>query len=264
MIVEQGATGCARRGIAWTASGRSTTGTGMTASASRGRSGDHIADLDEEELAGEIDGRIRELPESTVESIRGVRREFSKRLRELPAERVLGLAMALVGRQRWVAYELLYHHPGGLECLDVHHVERLGEGMDRWGAVDAFGGYISGPAWRKGCLADADIRRWAASQDRWWQRAALVSTVPLNLRSRGGTGDTGRTLDICGRLVAARDDMVVKALSWALRALVVRDPEAVRGFLDAHDRQLASRVRREVRAKLQTGLKNPPSARRPV
>jgi 3-methyladenine DNA glycosylase AlkD len=226
---------------------------GVQAAAASG----HLTELDAEVLAGEIDRRIERLPEQTVEPIRAVRREYSERLRGAPAEQVLDLALALVGRRRWVAYELLYHHPGGLERLDAAVVERLGDGMDSWGSVDAFGTYVSGPAWRKGRLADGDIRRWAASGNRWWRRAALVSTVPLNLRSRGGTGDTERTLDICERLVADRDDMVVKALSWALRALVVWDPDAVRAFLKAHDDQLAARVRREVLAKLQTGRKNP-------
>jgi 3-methyladenine DNA glycosylase AlkD len=173
----------------------------------------------------------------------------------VPAGAVAALATALVDRQRWVAYELLYHHPGGLAALGVEEVERLGRGMDGWGSVDAFGCNVSGPAWQQGHLPDAAIRGWAASADRWWRRAALVSTVPLNLRSRGGTGDPERTLDICGRLAADRDDMVVKALSWALRALVDWDPGAVRGFLEAHD-MLAARVRREVRNKLETGRKN--------
>lgn len=221
-----------------------------------------LIDLDAEALAGEIDRRIEQSPERTVEPIRAVRREYSERLRGAPDERVVDLALALVGRRRWVAYELLFHHPGALERLDARVVERLGEGMDSCGDVDAFGGYVSGPAWRKRRLADGDIRRWAESPDRWWRRAALVSTVPLNLRSRGGTGDTARTLDICERLVADRDDMVVKALSWALRALVVWDPEAVHGFLEAHDDQVAARVRREVHAKLQTGRKNPRLTRR--
>ena len=43
----------------------------------------------------------------------------------------------------------------------------------------------------------------------------------------------------------------------ALRALVVHDPKAVRGFLIEHDSALASRVKREVRHKLATGLKHP-------
>ena len=45
-------------------------------------------------------------------------------------------------------------------------------------------------------------------------------------------------------------------MSWALRALSERDPDAVRAFLDAHEDALAARVRREVRHKLETGLKN--------
>jgi 3-methyladenine DNA glycosylase AlkD len=58
-------------------------------------------------------------------------------------------------------------------------------------------------------------------------------------------------------LVNDTEDMVVKALSWALRALVVHDPDAVRGFLGEHEDVLAARVKREVRNKLTTGLKNP-------
>ena len=48
-----------------------------------------------------------------------------------------------------------------------------------------------------------------------------------------------------------------KALSWALRELVVHDPDAVREFLEEHEDALAARVKREVRNKLTTGLKNP-------
>ena len=211
---------------------------------------------DAESLADEIDRRIRALPEATTEPVRAIRREYSGRLRGAPGPQVLAVAVTLVDRHRWVACELLYHHPGGLACLGVADVERLGKGMGTWGAVDAFATYVSGPAWRTGRVPDEVVRGWAASPDRWWRRAALVSTVALNLRSRGGTGDTGRTLDICARLAADGDDMVVKALSWALRELVVWDPEAVRSFLDDHAGVLAARARREVRSKLETGRKH--------
>ena len=56
--------------------------------------------------------------------------------------------------------------------------------------------------------------------------------------------------------------MVVKAVSWALRELAIWDPAAVRAFLAAHDRELAARVKREARSKLETGLKNPGRAHR--
>ncbi|HKQ02000.1 MAG TPA: DNA alkylation repair protein [Actinomycetes bacterium] len=216
--------------------------------------------LDPVPVAAEIDREIRALPAQGVQPVRAVRRAWSRRLRAAPGEAVVAVAMALVDRQRWVAYELLSHHPGALGRLGVEEVERLGEGMGDWGSVDAFGCLVSGPVWRRGGIPDETVHRWAGSPDRWWRRAALVSTVPLNLRSRGGTGDARRTLDICRRLAADTDDMVVKALSWALRELVVWDPEAVRRFLDTHHEVLAARVRREVHSKLETGRKHPARA----
>ena len=50
--------------------------------------------------------------------------------------------------------------------------------------------------------------------------------------------------------------MVTKAMSWALRELVVHDRAAVEAFLAAHDDVLAAHVKREVRSKLTTGRKN--------
>jgi 3-methyladenine DNA glycosylase AlkD len=191
-------------------------------------------------LAAEIDARIWALPEQSTEAVRRVRREYSRRLKNVPASEVLALAYALRDRQRWIAYELLYEHPSRLAGLGVAEVERLGQGIDGWAAVDAFARYISGPAWQQGLIADDVIHRWSASPDRFWRRAALVSTVPLNLRAAGGTGDTRRTLEVCRRLVADHDETVVKALSWALRELLIWDPGAVLAFLDTHQEELAA------------------------
>jgi 3-methyladenine DNA glycosylase AlkD len=58
-------------------------------------------------------------------------------------------------------------------------------------------------------------------------------------------------------VVDDRDDMVVKALSWALRELSKRDPAAVAAFISENQTRLAPRVLREVGNKLKTGLKNP-------
>ena len=69
-----------------------------------------------------------------------------------------------------------------------------------------------------------------------------------------------RTLAICRMLVGDREDMVVKAMSWALRGLAPWDASAVDSFLSEHGDRLAARVRREVRNKLQTGLKKGLSA----
>ena len=127
--------------------------------------------------------------------------------------------------------------------------------MNRSSCPD-FARTLSGPAWLAGQIPDGVIHKWARSEDRWWRRAALVSTVALNTRSKGGMGDVPRTFEVCRLLVNDHDDMVAKAMSWALLDLVVHDPEAVRSFLDRYESVLAARVKRAVWNKLTTGLKN--------
>ena len=157
---------------------------------------------------------------------------------------------------RFVAYELVLHHPGALALVDQGVAERLAGNLGSWGDVDAFSTLIAGPAWLRRHLPDEAIHEWAGSSSRWWRRAALVSTTGLNVPSRGGPGDIARTLAVCQRLVRDHDDMVVKALSWALRELARHDPAAVSGFLDRHSTDIAPRVSRDVMYKLTTGVKS--------
>jgi 3-methyladenine DNA glycosylase AlkD len=210
-----------------------------------------------EQLAGEIEKQLQQLANPSTAQVRAVRREFSRRLAKASASDVLNLALLLRDQQRFVAYELVCYHRAALHSLGETELEQLGQGLASWDAVDTFACYLSGPAWRERQVPDALIHRWARSEDRWWRRAALVSTVPLNNKARGGRGDAPRTLAVCRLLVGDRDDMVFKALSWALRELAKRDPQAVQEFLSENDQALAPRVRREVQHKLTTGLKNP-------
>jgi len=212
-------------------------------------------------LASEIVAQMRAMASLRTADIRALRREFSKRITTASSMEVLELALLLLDRgtieYRFLAYELVCHHRLALQSLGTKELEQLGRGLDSWGAVDMFGCYLSGPAWRERQVPDSVIHRWARSRDRWWRRAALVSTVPLNNKARGGTGDSSRTLEVCRLLARDRDDMVVKALSWALRALAIRDPKAVGEFLESHKGIVAARVTRETQNKLSTGLKNP-------
>lgn len=223
------------------------------------RSGDSINNV--EIAAGEISSRVFLLESFTTEAIRSLRREFSKRVANSPPRFVVDVALALMNahtfEHRFVAYELVCHHRAALASLTEKDLKLLAKGIGSWGTVDMFACFLSGQAWREKQVSDKLIHSWARSRNRWFRRAALVSTVPLNSKSRGGRGDTARTLEVCRALVSDRDDMVVKALSWALRELSKRDPKAVDQFIEEHQGELAARVVREVRNKLSTGLKNP-------
>jgi 3-methyladenine DNA glycosylase AlkD len=191
--------------------------------------------------------------------MRAVRREYSGRIRSATARQVINLALRLreTAVHRFVGDELIANHKAAMAALRAADLERLGHGLDTWYQVDCFATILAGPAWRERQVPDEAFFGWAQASDRWWRRAALASTVALNVRARGGAGDAPRTLAVCELLVNDRDDMVVKAMSWALRALSSHEPEAVRAFLAEHGDALAPRVRREVRHKLVTGLKNP-------
>lgn len=167
-----------------------------------------------------------------------------------------GLAASGVQEATHLAYAAIDRRRDVLDHLTAADLRALGPTLDNWATVDTFCVVVAGPMWRRQRVGDAWFRRWAASEDRWLRRAALVSTIGLNQKSRGGTGDAARTLSFCEALVADRDDMVVKAMSWALRELSKRDADAVRGFLARHGDAVAARVRREVRNKLTTGRKD--------
>jgi len=162
-----------------------------------------------DELAREIDTRIRALPDPRTDSVRAVRREFSRRLSKATPEEVIDLALVLIREygRRSVAHELVHHHRPALQSLGSGELEELGQGIDSWWAVDGFATLIAGPAWREDQVPDQVIDDWAHSSDRWWRRTALVSTVALNVKARGGAGDVPRTLRVCSLLVGDHDDM---------------------------------------------------------
>ena len=206
------------------------------------------------------DRLVRDLRIATnTPALRAVRRQYGRIWCAEPAAFIHAIALELSARKsyRWIGYELIRHHPAAWLALNHSQIALLASGLDGWGVVDAFGRTLSGPAWVSGMVSDALVARWVHSEDRWLRRTALVSTIALNTTRDGGRGDVKRTLSVCEPLVSDTDDMVVKALSWALRALAVHDAAATRDFLKAHERQLAARVKREVSNKLSTGLKNP-------
>ena len=210
-------------------------------------------------LASEMDTEIRHLPSQSTTDIRSIRRAYSQEIKSASPEYVLEFARQLLFKHghRWISYEILADHIAAFHSLGAVELEELGQGINSWWTVDAFARTLSGPAWLNGQISDDLILQWARSSDSWWRRAALVSTVALNLRSKGGRGDVHRTLAICKQLVDDHEDMVAKAMSWALRELIVHNPQAVSEFLDEYEQELPARVKREVKNKLFTGLKNP-------
>ena len=203
-----------------------------------------------------VDGPLR------TPALRAIARGAARELTRVGAdvESIFGLCDELADADkqtkgaREAAFEICYLHRGLRDSLDWRKLERLGRTLDGWASVDHFARKLSGPAWQRGQITDARVMRWAKSTDFWRRRTGLVSTIALNER-RLGRGDAHRTLIVCELFIDNRADLHVKALSWALRELGLRDPEAVRTFIEDHKNRLHSCVIREVGNKLATGHK---------
>ena len=192
--------------------------------------------------------------------IKEIVKNWSSILFDIDAKRWIDICLLLCELEifecQMLAYELLWKNKKALKALRAKQIVKLAGTQDNWASADSYSTMIAGWHWREGSLPDSQIYNWLNSDDRWMRRIAVVCTVPLNIKSRGGTGDTKRTLMICEKVIDDRDNMVVKALSWALRELSKSDKQAVVHFMKTYWDRLHGRVRREVTTKLETGRKN--------
>jgi 3-methyladenine DNA glycosylase AlkD len=218
--------------------------------------------MDPEATAAAIRAEIAALPRRDTPYMRALRKRRSAELRSASAGDVIRLAQAYERDSpqegKWVAYELIRFHPAAFASAGEAEAMDFAARLASWYAVDAFGTILAGPLWARGQVSEGLITAWARSEDRWLRRTALVATVGLNGSLRGG--DANRTFPLCLALAADHDDMVEKAVSWALRYLSQKDRAAVVRFMAEHGAAFGARVRREVRNKLDTGLKTPRAA----
>lgn len=124
-------------------------------------------------------------------------KEWWVEIKNWPPEKLIRFSKELVATRIFecnqLAYELLSKNNNALRLLRLKDLEDLGKNMDNWATTDCFSVMISGWTWRENQISDPDVLNWLETGNLWWRRAAIVSTVALNLRSRGGNGDAKRT-----------------------------------------------------------------------
>ena len=187
-------------------------------------------------------------------------KELRKQHSEWASEDWIGLSKALVRTGVFecqvTGFELIAGQKKVLAAMKSEDAEALMLNLDNWASVDHFTVGIFGVLWGKEVVKDEHIKQLLKSENVWERRVAVASTVALNTASRGGKGDTIRTMWVCEKVVDERHPMIWKALSWSLRSLVRWDRDAVYDFLDKHRERMSRQVIREVEHKLEHGTKN--------
>ena len=187
-------------------------------------------------------------------------KELKNKTKSFSGREKLEIAKKLVNTNifecQHIAFEFIGKDKKILNELTEKDVDELGVNLDNWVSVDCYSAYIVGYVWRVGKISIEKIKNYLKSGDFWIRRIAIVATVSLNQKARGGTGDPEQTLEICKLAVDDHKDMINKALSWALRELSKVDREPVIEFIEKHKNKLHARVLREVGHKLEFGTKN--------
>lgn len=172
---------------------------------------------------------------------------------------VIQLAKELVDTNiyecRFIAYKLICRNSKVLARMTVDDMESLRRGLDNWESVDCFAMQIAGILWSDGVITDKMVIAWAKSENLWERRLALAATVGLNMKTNGLMASPKKTIMVCNLLINDKADLVIKALSWAIRELAEVDKAAAKEYFKENQFKFPARVRREVKAKLESGKK---------
>ena len=200
----------------------------------------------------------------SVPAIRSAVRDVARTRRELDRDGALAWARALwrepVHERRTAAIEVLRWYTRRLLPADLALVEAWIREAHGWAYVDPLAGDIAGPialvypdAWP---LIDA----WAADEDFWVRRSALLTLLP-GIR-RGGL-DHERFERYATPMLAEKEFFIRKAIGWVLREAAKKDPAYVAAWTRGHLDQMSGVTFREAVRRLPAEQAAPLQAIRP-
>lgn len=155
-----------------------------------------------------------------------------KQVGKLDHDDVIAVAEGLwsepVHERRMAAVEVLAHNVDRLGYDDVVLLERLLREARTWALVDGLAASVVGTLVEGDERFAAVLDRWAADEDFWMRRSALLAhLVPL----RRGGGDFERFGRYADAMLHEREFFVRKAIGWVLRDTARRRPGLVYAWL---------------------------------
>jgi 3-methyladenine DNA glycosylase AlkD len=114
--------------------------------------------------------------------------------------------------------------------LDVWKRWLEGNHSANWATTDAICGALSGPLLVRYPELGARMRLWARDRNMWVRRASIVSLIPLARRGES----LGLVYEIARRLHGDSEDLIQKAVGWALREAGKADMARLERYLRAN------------------------------
>ena len=150
----------------------------------------------------------------------------------LGRRRLLAVARALWAgpafERRGAAVDLLERHVDLLDAADLALLERFIRESRTWALVDWLAIPVAGPLVEREPGLGPTLDRWAADDDFWVRRAALIALLPP---LRRGEGDFARFGRYAEALLDEREFFIRKAIGWVLRETAKRRPALVFDWL---------------------------------
>ncbi|UYM06915.1 DNA alkylation repair protein [Solicola gregarius] len=167
-----------------------------------------------------------------VPEIRSITRRTMREHAVTTRTEVVALAEELwaepVHERRMAAVEALRFRVGTLTVDDLTAIERMLREAKTWALVDFLSSDIAGVIVVAYPDAGTILNRWAADDDFWIRRSALLSLlVPL----RNGDGDWPRFSGYADAMLDEREFFIRKAIGWVLRDTAKKRPDLVEAWL---------------------------------
>jgi 3-methyladenine DNA glycosylase AlkD len=167
-----------------------------------------------------------------IPAIRVLVADWCKARPSLRHEQVAGLVRALWDRPlyecRQAAVLLLERTARLLDPSDMPLIERLLRTSHTWALVDGLAINVVGDLAERFDELGPVFDRWAADEDFWLRRSALLVLLrPL----RAGRGDFERFSRYADAMLGEREFFIRKAIGWVLREVAKRRPALVADWL---------------------------------
>jgi 3-methyladenine DNA glycosylase AlkD len=165
---------------------------------------------------------------ATVPAIRSVTRSVARDHPAFGHDELIAAVRALwsapVHERHLAAAELLELDAALLEPGDLEFLEWLLRDSRTWALVDPIAASVVGPLFDRHPEVGAVLDRWAADEDFWIRRAALLALLG---GLRRGEGDFARFSRYADAMLDEKEFFVRKAIGWVLRETAKQRPQLV-------------------------------------